>query len=450
MSLRQIAALAVALAACSAPRTEMVVKISSNGLTIPDDIDGLTLFVRDHTADQGVYSVPPTPLCGSGSCLQLPTAITLIPGSISPHDIVEVEVQALRGSTPLIDDAATFTFADGQSQQLEFVLYRSCLHTTCAQNATMRACVGDGRCGDITPSPLGVEAGMLDDLAAPGDLPATADLATADLATADLATADLATADLASADLATPPPDLVTPPPDLTTPHDLVPPPPDLVPPPPDMVSPPSDMASSDLAQAGLMLDSFAAASMPSVSTLGWQHTVGSGTNGILLVGICDSGSGAVSAVTYAGTPMTRLAIVRPAGYPEAVVYYQLNPQSGPRLVNVMLSGTYSIATASISYFNAMQAVPTANSTSGATATPQLGIFTATGSIVVDTVCTDATATLTVNPSQNQVQNFASGGTVNDVHIGMSTKAGVAGTTTMSWMLEATHNWDIILTDLSP
>jgi hypothetical protein len=152
-----LALLVAALSGCKETRTEMLVTLANNGVAVPDQADVARIFVRDHTSGDTTYSSSQMPLCTGGqtaACLALPTALTLYPGSQGPRDIVEVEVQALLRGTVVIDDAATFTFAAGQSQHLDFILYPSCINTMCAQNSTMRSCAASGQCADITPMPL--------------------------------------------------------------------------------------------------------------------------------------------------------------------------------------------------------------------------------------------------------------------------------------------------------
>ncbi len=225
---------------CGAQRTEVVLSVSAPGLVLGTDIDGLHIVVTDTTAAAQALADRPVPLCGTGNdaptCKQLPVTATLIPGPSGTNDPVRVLVEGTLHGTPVISDAAVFTFVPGESGELDFVLYPNCKgNVSCALQD--KVCDINGNCSSISPIPLG------------SDLSGTPppDLSTGDMAVGgDLAGShDLASHDLAGADLRPPPPDLHQPPPpdmarphDLAGPHDLLPPPLDLRPPPPmDMTS---------------------------------------------------------------------------------------------------------------------------------------------------------------------------------------------------------------------
>jgi FG-GAP-like repeat len=204
-------AFAFALAACSSTRTEMFVTVSAgSGLSIPTDVDTLNLEVRDVDANSITFGPVANQLCtspgaSSSSCWSLPISVTLIPGAMSPRDTVQVRVTAYQHQTPqpVIDDAAVFQFADGLSQELDFVLYKSCLNSHCADFGL--SCDANGDC--VPLAPVGVDGGPPADLVPPADFTA-ADLATHDLqpdfAMPDLAMPDFAMPDFAMPDLAVP------------------------------------------------------------------------------------------------------------------------------------------------------------------------------------------------------------------------------------------------------
>jgi hypothetical protein len=421
-------ALAGALAGCSAPRTEMVIGISSNDLSIPGDVDALALVVRDHSTGETVYSVPPTPLCpGGGDCLALPTAVTLFPGPNGPHDVVEVEVQALKGSATLIDDAATFTFADGQSQELEFVLYRSCLHTDCAMNPTLRSCIGDLRCGDVTPVALGADLAMGgSDQSPPADL-ATADRTASDLAMGDLSAADQGATDLAAVD-ATVPPDLA-PPFDFAMPADQ---------------SAPPDLSGVDFVGQPPLLDNATNAADAGVSSLSWGHTVNSFPEK-LLVGVCTFGNSTVQSISYGAAPMNVVVGASGGGYEAALYYLDLAPR-GTQNVTVTLTGSQTIAAVSASFYNATQGPPRQNSAQGNSKSPSANIAGGPNDLVVGMLCTDGAAMIqSIPPTLFTHQESGASGTDSQVWLSAS-----VGATSMSWGLDAMHVWAVILADLSP
>jgi len=194
-------------AGCARSRTEMVVVIDSGGVRVPDDVDALHIQVIDAApAGDDTLFDQTRPLCqpqGTQDCIAFPVTMTLFPGSKRPSDAVRVRVEALRGATPVIADAAKFNFADGRSFKLDVTLWSACLgNLDCA--AQDQACGSDGQCAALTPAPF---MGELDLSSQPADLGVPDDLAGVDQTVADLAAADLAPGpDMAHRDLSLPPP----------------------------------------------------------------------------------------------------------------------------------------------------------------------------------------------------------------------------------------------------
>jgi hypothetical protein len=179
--MRRFLLLASLLTACNAKRTEVLVFIHNSDLTIGQDVDQLTLVVRDRTDNNTIrfslghgsdQTQSPQPLCHdqlTDNCYNLPLSITLYPGSYR-EDVVEVAVTAYRGATALIVDVATFQFTPDTTQRLDFYLYKSCLGTFCG--AQDQLCGADGTCQG---SPLIPDGGIADappapDIATPHDL----------------------------------------------------------------------------------------------------------------------------------------------------------------------------------------------------------------------------------------------------------------------------------------
>ncbi len=189
-----------ALAGCHQPRTEAVVVISTDGIRVPEDVASLHVLVIDKasTGDDPVFerNLFLCTAASSANCFTLPVTMTLIPGSIRPHDSVRVLVEALApDSHAVIADAALFTFAEGQSQRLDFVLYANCLGNIDCAHLDL-ACGPEDRCIPITPMTF---SGEPDLMAGPIDLSIGPDFGAEDLAPrfGDLASSDLAHVDLA-------------------------------------------------------------------------------------------------------------------------------------------------------------------------------------------------------------------------------------------------------------
>ena len=185
-----LALLLVAGGGCSKARTEAVVVITTDGVRIPDDVEKITLTVADVNDEGSPVFGHDFPICGGGvtdGCFTLPLEFTLIPGPHRDHSS-RVEVVATRGGMPVIDDAAIFTFAEGKSLRLDFVLYDNCLGSDCATHD--QTCGPDAQCTNVPAVPI---SGDPDLSASPPDLGSGGDAGADDLSVpaGDLAAADL-------------------------------------------------------------------------------------------------------------------------------------------------------------------------------------------------------------------------------------------------------------------
>ena len=148
-----------------------------------------------------------------------------------------------------------------------------------------------------------------------------------------------------------------------------------------------------------------------------WSHTIGSGSNRILLVCVNTFdgfGDGAVNGVTYNGAPMTKAvgALITVSANLRAEVWYLLEanlPSTGSYNIVVDCNGANSVTSCGgISYSNAEQAAPEATNT----ATSNASTSTYTGSIttvtndavIVDSVC--AGTGNSASPTASQTERF--------------------------------------------
>ncbi len=138
------------LAACSSPEpTEIVVVVSSVGVSMPEDIDAVQISARSGG----------TPFF-SNVTERLPMAVTIAPMRMA-NESVEIVVLAFKAGAVRIDNAATVTFVTGVRQRIDFVLFPKCLDTDCASQVSQRSCTQSGRCVDISPTNM-VGEPMLD------------------------------------------------------------------------------------------------------------------------------------------------------------------------------------------------------------------------------------------------------------------------------------------------
>ena len=141
-----------------------------------------------------------------------------------------------------------------------------------------------------------------------------------------------------------------------------------------------------------------------------WSHTVGTGLNRIILVGVAGDDYNpprSVTAVTYGGQALTRAKrTTDSAGSTWSEIWYLVQPPSGTNTVSVTLDGTpWAWYAGAISYTGVNQTVPmdaTPVGTSGLSGTPSATITTVTdGAVVVDGFCYYYYNTLTPNNTQN-------------------------------------------------
>jgi len=138
-----------------------------------------------------------------------------------------------------------------------------------------------------------------------------------------------------------------------------------------------------------IKLDAAATSSQSTSSTLTWSHTVGSGSNRLLVVGVFAMSYGAlpsVSGVTYNGVAMTKARAdddFNGAGW-ESSVWILHNPPSGAHNVVATISNYGTTVGMSVSYTGAQQS-STADAVNG-----QSGISAGTKTFTLTTVANNA------------------------------------------------------------
>ena len=187
-------------------------------------------------------------------------------------------------------------------------------------------------------------------------------------------------------------------------------------------------------------------------SSKSWAHTVGSGTNRLLLVGITIyQTTRRVSSVTWGAqsltyiTSMTRGANVR-------ISWWQLkNPDSGTKNITVTLDGTSRCTFGAASYENVHQTTTfgTYAKTSSYGSTMSINVSSAADELVVDAAAWQGNSTASVGALQTSRYNRL--GNPGSIKMGTagSSEPG-AGTVTMSWSLSSPRNWAIIGIPLKP
>ncbi len=177
-------------------------------------------------------------------------------------------------------------------------------------------------------------------------------------------------------------------------------------------------------------------------TTLSWSHTVGSGSNRILIVGVAGEDSSGtdlnISSVTYGGVAMTLVpnsTSTEGTSYLQGTaLYYLLSPTVGTATVTVTYSGSVAERSGgSISLRNADQAVAEAVATNGNTGSNSIStnITTQTnGAWVIDVVGCGNSGSYTAtggNTERYDVQNDSASAA------GSTKLVASAGSTTVSW-----------------
>jgi hypothetical protein len=218
----------------------------------------------------------------------------------------------------------------------------------------------------------------------------------------------------------------------------------------------PSPTALPTQSPGQITLDSVTSAAGPNgnVTSLTFAHTVGSGLNRILFVGVhTRDGNTDVRRVTFGGALLARVsAVVAAGGQNRTELWQLLNPPVGSGDIVITLSHAKNIAGGAVSFFGVDQLTPhgtvasaTGNSSSASVAVPAIA-----GDVVLDIVSANGEAiSLTTAADQTQLYSTGTGTKGGNVRGGGSMRA-AAGTVTMSWRLGAAKPWEILATALKP
>jgi hypothetical protein len=178
-------------------------------------------------------------------------------------------------------------------------------------------------------------------------------------------------------------------------------------------------------------------------SSLSWSHTVGTGTDRLLVVGVSVENSKTVSAVSYRGTPLTFLG-ARGNGDKRVELWYLKAPPSGTGTVAVSLSGSGNMVAGAVSFFGTDQFAPFGSFVS-ASSTSTTASVTATGSatdLVISALTIDGNAS-SRTPAAGQTAHWNRVSSSADVAGGASTAAG-GPSVTMKWTASSAQPWAIV------
>lgn len=186
-------------------------------------------------------------------------------------------------------------------------------------------------------------------------------------------------------------------------------------------------------------------------SSLTWSHTVASGSDRVLIVGLSVEDTGdTVTSVTYGGTPLSLLGTR--VGNQTVEMWSLVAPAVGSANVVANFSGTAQVVGGAASFNGVHQSTPTGTfqSTGGSSTTPSLAVTSALGELVIGTlVANDSPATVTLGPDQLEQWSQATGAGGGNTRGAGSTEAGAASVT-LSYGLSSSVEWEISAVSLKP
>ncbi|MCU0782567.1 MAG: DUF2341 domain-containing protein [Verrucomicrobia bacterium] len=180
------------------------------------------------------------------------------------------------------------------------------------------------------------------------------------------------------------------------------------------------------------------------VATRTWPHTVGSGNNRVLIVGVALAGTGdSVSSVSYGGIALIPVTSIQSGN---AVGIWQLvAPPVGTANVVATWTGSRDMSGWSGTFTNVDLTSPIRNSAviNGSSTAPSITLAASPGDLVVDTVSADGSAlSLSAGAGQTLICQNTTGNRDNDCWGASSYEQGAASVT-MSWTAGASKNWGI-------
>ncbi len=207
-------------------------------------------------------------------------------------------------------------------------------------------------------------------------------------------------------------------------------------------------LMSSRVAHAAITFDSASGAASTSTGTtsIAWSHTIGSGTDRFLLVGVAvedaTTTDANVTSVTYNGVGLTAVPGSKVSGGGSGIIqtelFYGIGSglgAAGPHSLTVTFQGPVDGVSASgVSFFGVSQAAPEAavarTDTSGADTISSTVTTRSANALVVDVVGSGNSGSFTPGSGQTERRDLAASGMTG----AMSSKpVATAGTTTMSW-----------------
>ena len=216
-------------------------------------------------------------------------------------------------------------------------------------------------------------------------------------------------------------------------------------------------VAKVESPQEGVSCDS-ATSGSGTTSALSWSHTVSSGDNRVLVVGVSIRNSASqtvnpTTKITYGTQELTKAGEQNNSTNARTEIWYLVAPTAGTDTVTVNLTASAKVVGGAWSCQEVHQTTPlgTFTSAQGATDPATVAVSSAIGELVFDTLAMQTDGTVTVGASQTSLWNAAvsSGPGAARIRGAGSWEAG-ATSVTMSWSGTSTNAWAIGAVALKP
>jgi uncharacterized repeat protein (TIGR01451 family) len=187
--------------------------------------------------------------------------------------------------------------------------------------------------------------------------------------------------------------------------------------------------------------------------SLSWSHTIGAGSNRLLLVGVSINAGTTVSSVTWGAQALALVGAQNgQATQSRSEIWSLVAPASGTGTITVNMSAAAVFGAGGASFSGVDQTTPlgTFVSAGNNSTTPTVTVTSAAGELVFDTLAARGDSlTATVGAGQTQLWNYTTGSSPNDVIGASSTEPGAASVT-MSWTLAIGRSWALGAVPIRP
>ncbi len=208
-----------------------------------------------------------------------------------------------------------------------------------------------------------------------------------------------------------------------------------------------------DPAGAAIAVDDTSSALGKEVTSLSWDHTVGAGSNRILVVGVSwRSNTNSLNSITFGGTALELIDNKDDADVGRVAMYKLLAPAVCQATVQLSFSANVKVIAGAISFSGVDQSSPHGSFTAadGGDDTPTITVSSAADELVLDTFQAAGNASsASAGAGQTQYWYGRTQGGANEISGGGSTEPG-ASSVTMSWSLAGNANWSIGAISLRP